>query len=719
MSKLAIELEITNNLSAVTLPTYSSSTITLGTLMRYKTGATNSDNYVGPFNIGLARPMETSTAIPLAHLHVVDYDDTTQWVFGGDNATAAFTRRFVLYEYNKTSSLYTWKGFITVTPPSPGPTNNTVRGHRALYQKYTDGTVTVNGTAVSGSGTLWTGSSLCVGSRIGFGSTSPSNISTWYMITGITTNTALTLSTSAGVSGTPIDYVIEDLRIAYVTTNATAANGGLFIIKGLRYEDFSVGGNFIASAATDNQRAVYCLPDQNVLTNNAAAGIAVEDFDMAGNGWDMQPCYIFDTNNRVYKYNLRAWLGTSQSFLGAVNLGRSTRALLLSTGTQSVTGTLSQNNNGRIVTASHGPGINVPSLYYVTTTRIYRAALSSITSNNNLYQADVMIETPPGSTTTYAATGALNSLEYAGIIDRFIILSTHASGTRSYVTQYRTDSGQMDHIFLSDTRQIDQSTADANVTPSPNTQSTTMAGWSEGGVFHLVRQGTTAIVSQLYSLPINADWTYASTTNQRIIFPKFTTTGAVKFYRGYVSTEQVVGGSQLGTTPEAARFYARTTGIDDNTGGWTLLDDHLDLTALGGTDYIQFMAEFKTIGLSNVPNRIHSVTVVYEDSSTDSHYQPSAGNSDIVNKRFAWRFSTAFGSTVPHLRVRLYDAVSGGILVDDDTDGPTGTFEKSTDGGSNWVVYNDTDKANDTTYIRYTPAALADNIRVRALLTQL
>jgi hypothetical protein len=54
MSKLASELEITNNLSSVTLPTYSSTTLTLGTLMRYVTGATNADNYVGPFSIALA-----------------------------------------------------------------------------------------------------------------------------------------------------------------------------------------------------------------------------------------------------------------------------------------------------------------------------------------------------------------------------------------------------------------------------------------------------------------------------------------------------------------------------------------------------------------------------------------------------------------------------------------------------------------------------------------
>ena len=113
------------------------------------------------------------------------------------------------------------------------------------------------------------------------------------------------------------------------------------------------------------------------------------------------------------------------------------------------------------------------------------------------------------------------------------------------------------------------------------------------------------------------------------------------------------------------------------------------------------------------------MSTLYEDLTTDSHYQPSVAQSSTANKRFAWRFSTAFGSTVPTLRLRLYDAVSGGTLLDDTTvAAASGTWEKSTDGGSNWTAYNTTDKGNDTTYIRYTPTSLGDNIKVRALLTQ-
>lgn len=59
---------------------------------------------------------------------------------------------------------------------------------------------------------------------------------------------------------------------------------------------------------------------------------------------------------------------------------------------------------------------------------------------------------------------------------------------------------------------------------------------------------------------------------------------------------------------------------------------------------------------------------------------------------------------------------AGSLLVTDNTTSPTGTWEKSTD-GTTWGSYNSTDRGNDTTYIRYTPASIADNVVARPLLT--
>jgi hypothetical protein len=113
------------------------------------------------------------------------------------------------------------------------------------------------------------------------------------------------------------------------------------------------------------------------------------------------------------------------------------------------------------------------------------------------------------------------------------------------------------------------------------------------------------------------------------------------------------------------------------------------------------------------------VIVTYEDGSTDSHYQMSSTNSDITNERFAWRFAYPFGGTVPTLSVELFNAETGASILTDDTATPaSGTWHKSIDGGSNWIAYDADDRANDITYIRYTPTNLTDDIIVRAVLTQ-
>jgi hypothetical protein len=149
-----------------------------------------------------------------------------------------------------------------------------------------------------------------------------------------------------------------------------------------------------------------------------------------------------------------------------------------------------------------------------------------------------------------------------------------------------------------------------------------------------------------------------------------------------------------------------------------VLDDSGDLSAVSPGTAIQFALEFRTIGLTCIPARVYALTLVFDDTSTDSHYQPSVGQSSTASKRFAWRHAVAFGGSVPALRIRLYDAVLGTLLLDDNTDTPVGTWERSTNGGAAWSAWTNSDKTNETTYVRYTPASLADNIRVRAILTQ-
>lgn len=651
------------------------------------------------------------------------------WVFLADNATAAATRRIQLYTFNRETSVYSWRGFVTLTFPTA--TNHTIKGIRMTYKKYTDGTVTVSGANVTGSGTAWQTSkmtkaqSTVAGSRIGFGSKDPTQIKTWYYINALTSDTALTICTNAAGTLTAAnitvaagsDYVIEDLRAIVVTTNATAANGGLFVAKGLCFDKFTTGGTTILGTATtgfaDDQTNVYWIGDASTNTNTAGVGLALEP----ESSWTSQFAYVLDTTGgiKVYKYNIRGALSITT---GAAAPYKDISQYVLQTGSQAVTGTVSVTNNGRFAITSHGPISGSGGIYFVTTTRVYGIPTANITSGSTTFLTYTMTEVPPGSTTTFAVTGGFACIEYASTIDRFVITSTGAAGVRSYITQFRTDAGQADHIFLTDDKQIDQSTADANTTPHPTILAVTQTPWAEGGILHLAGVGTTAQTNLLHAVPIGVDWTYAATTGQRLITPAFATPNCSKYVTVFAVRDNIIGNDIIGKRADAMRFYYRTSGITDNSGSWNLITEPNDLTGVAGATMIQFMVEFKGISDFCVPARLFLVGVVYEDTSTDSHFTPSAGKTDIANKRFAWKFSSAFGSAVPRMKVQLYNADTGALLLTDDTTTLAGTWEKSTNGGSTWGAYNTTNKSNETTYIRFTPASLGDNISVKAVLTQ-
>lgn len=774
-------------------------------------GSTNNANITTWYTI-TAIPSDTSLTlsadagtITAGTSFVIDKTVHKEWVFLADNAATAATRRISLFLFNRLTSEFSWRGFVTLTYPAGGG-NQIIRGMRVIYEKYTTGTVAVSGATVTGTSTLWSSDRIAIGSRIGFGSTDPTQIDTWYYINAVGSNTSITIQsnvTASGTGGTAANlsissdtaYVIEDLRILTATTAVVIAAGGLSMATGISYDDFVVGGTTIAAATTvDKTKAVYSLVDRDSIystgtvavsttavtgsgTSWAAAthlgckigfgstnpasittwytisavgsttgitlsssagtiGAGTAYVIVGGNGiagglaidektsWTAQDAYIIEvqaaTTPQIYKYNFRA----DMTLLGGITAGKTAANFTLVTGLQTVTGNVSQTNNGRIGILNHGPGSGVKCLYFATTSRICRAPLIDITSGSTTWVADAMSEVPTGGTGTYSVSNLMSAVEIADQIDRLIITTTGAGTTtahhRAYISQYdASGSRPFDHIFLVDTGQQDQSAADSDSAPHPNPQGALLSVWSQNGLAYVVRTGTASTTNVMYTVPIGADWDYADgTVKQKLITPALSTTNAVKFARVYVNNADYLGNAGLTMPTEPVRIYYRTSGISDDSGSWVLVDPTGDISGASAADEIQFAIEFRTIGGICIPNRIYNICCTYEDDTTDSHYQPSVGKSSLASKIFAWRFSTAFGGTVPTLRIRLYDSVTGGVLLDDTTTASaSGTWEKTTD-GSTWGAYNTTDKGNDTTYIRYTPTTLADNIKVRALLTQ-
>ena len=340
------------------------------------------------------------------------------------------------------------------------------------------------------------------------------------------------------------------------------------------------------------------------------------------------------------------------------------------------------------------------------------------------------------------------TIAYMPEIDRFIVTTNEKTYVTQYRSTGPTGPGwavtgpgdmgkyprTFDHIMGINTRQLDQSIAYSLSQPIPSISTTGPSATgpsfhidTESGILYLCRNFVGPAGNQVYAVPIGADWAYAAGTGptgpngptgpgnapypgstgptgaiapyaaQRIITPSIATPNAVELIRVYPSCLCVFGPTcfnepvskddrGLTTTTESFRIYARTSGITDNTGTWTLIGDNGSLIGLTATNEIQFAIEFKIISPSMIPARISSLSVLYEDNTTDSHYRLSVGKSDIANKRFAWWFSKPFNEPVPDLRVRIYNATgpTGPVLIDDNTVSPIGTFERSMDGLRGW-----------------------------------
>ena len=722
------------------LPTYSypsgydQTKLGLGLLMTQANDPGPEGHWVGPMPINVMRPVETASAMPCVMPKVINWSTTYDWVIFADNAAASLTRRFALFTFNKTQRLNPWsyQGMITCSMPSGGGTY-TNRSHAVAYEKYTTGTVSINNgsNTLTGLSSTWAADRIFLGSRIGFGSTDPTQITKWYEIGAVGNDTTITLTQVFGesnISGS--DYVIEDLRILFAMTNAIANLGGVFMAAGLRFENFTTAGFGITAATTvDKVRAIYWLNDGNAAnngTNQTMGGIVVD----ARESWTYQKYYALDCaalSSRFQVGNFRAPmtnLGTSSAGRDAIATG----TFLFNTGSQAVSYAISQNDCLTLATLQHGPRPGVKSLFWVTASSIYCAVLTggNVTLNSTYFQSGQCIEKPPGTIGTFAATAALSSLDYSTYADRFMVISSGATAFRHYVTQYREDAGQWDRIILTDTKQINQSIMDLTSAIQPALLSVAATACFSQGMCYLCTHGITAATNLVYNIPLAADWEYTSTSNSRVVLPVMTLSGFSSLVAGYFNSIGIIGnpanpmlgrtGTNLGLEPGAVRMFYRTSGFDTagtGSSNWTLLDYSGDMSQVfAPTGQIQAMLEFRIMNPTCIPGRVTRVAFEGTGSISDSHFQFSQNLTNLASKQFAFRYSTAFGTTVPTLYIRIYDAVTNALLVTDNSASPTGTWEKTIDGGSNWTAFNTTDRANEITYFRYTPYSIADNVNV-------
>lgn len=658
------------------------------------------------------RPMEESTAFAVGFPQMLQKNGNEWYMFVAETTLAATTRRIRLYTLNVKNGSVTSNGFITLTKPVAG--NGTLRDYKVDLLQYSTGTVAVSGAAVTGTGTLFQGSRIAVGSRIGFGSTDPTQITQWYFINAISSETACTIqvnTTAAGTGGAAASlslpsntpYVIQDFRQLIDETNATTTNGGLFLAKGVAIEDFTIAGTTIAAAVTtDNVKACYWLKDATTQTNIVSCGMVIRN-QVSITERDV---IVMDSplaaNYKFYRYNIRAAL--------TLTAGAATTPFVLATGNNAVTGTIAQVASCCLATANHGSGIGVESIYAVTTTRVLRIPISNITSGNTSCVVDSIIETTPSGASTFSITNGMSSIEYSTTLDRFYITTTSAW---TYLTRFLPSGTQFDRLFGRVIGNLDQPAASPNFPRpffAPNGTVSTLCSITGTGLVVYCKNGTATSTQQIYILAAGADKDFAIDLNCVVISPKITISNIDKFLRAFILENRFLGANEGMVGTEPFLVYFRTANIDvDMTTGWQLLDKTDNLSAFTGATECQLRIVFQTLGITNLPAQIIGVGLTYNDYNTTEKWAFSDEKSVAASKQFAFRQVSQYGTDYPTLNIRLVNNTTGAVILTDDSVAQAqGTWEKSTD-GTTWGAYNDTDRASgtggDNTYIRFTPTA--------------
>lgn len=680
MPKYAIE-QVFNGSIPVETSTYDPDKLNLlgKHLKVYNLGSSDDDKFLGPKLTKIIRNSDISAPTG-STLHVLQYE-TKQYIFLGIAPTAAATRQFATYLYDTETQDVSGGALTTFTLPTT--TAHTLRGIKPTLKFYTEGTVEVSGTSVTGSNTLWQSSRLCVGSRIGFGSTDSQQITTWYEISAIGSNTGITLTGSAGTisSGTP--YVIEDLRIGMVTTNATLPNGGMFIAKGLRLDSLMGGVTVPAATTVDNIFAVYKLNDAVTVTHTIASGLTAGEFV----SWTEE--YQYGINNttttslKIHKYNVRADL-TGLLTAGVATLSSPN---VIVTGNQTISGgTLAVTNNGRYATLQHGPGANIPCLYVTATNRIVRLDTNDITNNSITFIKDQMLEVTSGGIQSVPLIGGFTNCDYSGVIDKLIITGYTAPNGRIYVTDYKTDGSPLD-AFMGVVWNLYDSVNSSNPI-FPKLQGQAPLIWAEDGVLYISNNGTSPI-GQTYIYPaFGAHWTTTELTDNIAILPKITiTTPITKLNRVSVTNIKYIKSlDESEKTFEPYFLYYRTEGIDDNTGSWNLVSQSGSLSAVEPTSEIQFAIKFKTWGDLCIPARICSTSLIYEaDDALPGEYQWNLADSNTTDGTFGFTQTLAFDSWPKLHTIKIYRSDNNTLALEQNSDGTTfGVFEYWN--GSAWTA---------------------------------
>jgi hypothetical protein len=606
---------------------------------------------------------------------VVSWSDNITWLVLDEYRNWNISR-FHLYTYNKRINQFDYVGSTYVTYPI---TQNLQAYDKpyVVYNVINNGTVSVSGTSVTGSSTIWNDQKLCVGYRIGFGSDTPEFINDWYEISAINSNTSITLTSTATSYPVNTPYVIEEFMIVSARFNGSDfTRGGLFVIKGLSYFDFIHEKiNSIPAATTvDRIKAAYHLDDistQSYWYPNCAIGSKVDN--------NTQYVYVaslqnnITTGNHLLVFNLRA-------DLTSISAGITTSAIVARSNTFAFPANAPGAVSGKMTIAktSSGPGKDEECIYFANYGRVLRIPTKLLLTPNANVITDEFSSIYGNGGFLYGGWYNTRFHKYLPEEDMFFFQEF----SYAHMGFYRYKPGIRDAIklkrrYYTPWYSYTYNQLIFNISNDVNWSLNLMTHVSNGMIF-FTREGADQLVN-IQAICYKPDELFAKKYNSYIITPTISTYNARKLSKIIISDNFVEGDDRYAKLPAEYNLYIRTEGIEDNTGKWILLNRMHDLSDIKATDKCQFRFEFTILAYSTIPRKIYNIDVFYETKN-------------VISSEFKWNLqdSNTLYNVLGFQQKELYK--KDYILFESD---PLVVIEAK-DSISGQIIY--TQKSDDNTY---------------------
>jgi hypothetical protein len=694
----------------------------------------------------------------------ISWSDDIDYVFSTNAFAYTQVMTIYLHKYSRSTGKYWGEGVIQLAPNwAVGVNGNLPVQTRAYIYRHTDGTVSVSGSTVTGSGTTFQSSGIAAGARIGFDTTDHTQVKSWYEIASISSDGALTLLGTPGTIPAGTSYVIEELRIALINQrNGNFDWQGLILIKGLN--EFTFGARvqrYIPQATTvDNIRAFYKL-DPGTSFFPASIGGAYYttlalDEPISNSQHD---CYVmcrgtasatttadvhFGQQLQIMKYNLRAPLTFVAPPTGYT--ASSTSAFVFKTGMQYVnwyfgaflgndfnnsTSPILGGNSMCIATPNHGPTKGKKTLFILTYNRLYACLMSEIYAESQTFLEHEHIYYPPGGKNEYFYTAAANgtyphpptmlgstSFNYYQFVysqSGDYLLSRSSALTTLQLEKFG-EPGAKKYAFPWLYRYVNQFSDPRAGEYFSNNDAMQWIAFCRGILHVNISNASVAGYNHYYAIPVDCDSEHAIQANQLVILPKYGTPDCLAFHSAKVYTKNPCDDDTMRMPAGEVRLYYRTSGIDSNTGTWSRVPDNGDLSRISTADQIQFAFSWEILSITGVVPYVYSMDFCYEDGTTDEHYFPSKEKTSLSGRMLVFRQCQKWNSAIPNLRIRIYNDDTGFLVMDDTVSASNyGDWAYSTDGYS-WSAWSSSADAVGN-WIRYTADSLPADMTIRVLLT--